>query len=68
MSDNLKLNYNPVGQKKTADNTPDVEWKAIPPVVIDADASDTATCKNCRVCMCIYLYRQISSHLQAIAK
>jgi hypothetical protein len=51
MSDNFTLNYNPVGQKKTADNTLDLEWKAIPPVVIDADASDTATCKTRSVCL-----------------
>jgi hypothetical protein len=51
MSDNFTSNYNTVGQKKTADNTLDVEWKAIPPVVIDADASDTATCKTYSVCL-----------------
>lgn len=65
MSDNLKLSYNPVGQKKTADNTLDVEWKATPPVVIDAESSDTATCKNYHVCIYIYADRYPATYKQS---
>lgn len=35
-----------LGQRKTADDTLDIEWNIVPPVVISSDRDLQAICKN----------------------